>query len=219
MLQFTRIQVTAILLTVLVICGFAIPNFVSDESVRAWPDWAQRRITLAPELGGGQSLLFEVDRNYLREDLTLSLFTEVRSAVHDARINLANPVVLRGGSVEVRPLAADFEAALAKLRVLCRPFIGICFVEGTDSRGGLIRVTPSEASVSEYFPPMVDKAIKMIRDRLFGLPGTVEREGSRIRVQLPWPTGEALERRPLLSAGSRTHFIDGDNTARSRKSS
>jgi preprotein translocase subunit SecD len=186
MLQFTRIQTTAILVTVLVICGFAVPNFVSDETVRGWPDWAQGRIALAPELQGGTSVLLEVDRNAVRDHVLTSLFREVRSALHDVRINLANPVTVRSGSVEVRPLTGDFEAALAKLRELSRAFNGVRPVEVTDAGGGLIRVTPTEAGVREYEPPIVDRSIGIIRARLFGRPATIEREGAnRLKVQVP----------------------------------
>jgi preprotein translocase subunit SecD len=56
-----------ILVTILAICGFAVPNFVSERTISGWPDWAQRRISLAPELQGGTSVLLEVDRNAVRE--------------------------------------------------------------------------------------------------------------------------------------------------------
>jgi preprotein translocase subunit SecD len=150
MLQFTRTQTAAILVTIFVICGFAVPNLVSDETIRGWPDWAQRRITLAPELQGGTSLLLEVDRNDVREQVLASLFGEVRRVLHDARIRLANPTALRGGSIEVRPFGDDFGAALAKLRELSQPFNDIRPVEVTDAGGGLVRVTPTEAGIREY---------------------------------------------------------------------
>jgi preprotein translocase subunit SecD len=186
MLQFTRTQATTILVTVLVICALSVPNFVSDQTIRGWPDWAQRRITLAPELQGGTSVLLEVDRNDVREHVLTSLFREVRNALHDARVNLANPVTVRSGTVEVRPLADDFGAALGKLRELSRAFNGVRPVEVTDAGGGLIRVTPTEAGVREYEPPIVDQSIGNIRARLFGVPATVEREGAnRIRIQVP----------------------------------
>ena len=186
MLQFTRIQATAILTTVLVICGFAVPNFVSDETIRSWPDWAQRRITLAPKLQGGMSMLVEVDRNAVREHVLTSLFREVRSVLHDARIHLANPLTIRSGNVEVRPLASDFEAALAKLRGLSWAFNGVRPVEVTDAGGGLIRLTPTEAGVREYEPPIVDQWTAVTRARLSGLAATVEREGdNRLRMQVP----------------------------------
>jgi preprotein translocase subunit SecD len=184
MLHFTRIQATAILVAVLVICGLSVPNFVSDETIGGWPEWAQRRITLAPELQGGTSVLLEVDRNSVRGYVLKNLYREVRDVLRDAHIGLANPMAIRSGSVEVRPL--DYNAALAKLGELSRAFNGVHPVEVTDAGGGLIRVTPTEAGVREYEPPISGHSITNIRARLFGVPATVEREGAwRIRVQVP----------------------------------
>ena len=195
MLQFTRTQATTILVTVLVICGLSVPNFVSDETIGGWPEWAQRRITLAPELKGGRSVLLEVDRNAVREYVLKKLFREVRDVLRDARIGLANPVSIRSGSVEVRPLGGKFEAALAKLGELSSAFNGVRPVEVTDAGSGLIRVTPTEAGVREYEPPMADRSIGVIRARLFGVPATVEREGAlRIRVRVPMLGPEAVNR-------------------------
>jgi preprotein translocase subunit SecD len=195
MSQFTRIQATAILVTVLVICGFAAPNFASDETIRGWPHWAQGRITLAPELQGGTSLLLEVDRNAVRDRVLTSLFREVRDVLHDARIGLANPMAIRSGSVEATPLAGDFEAALAKLGELSRAFNGVRPVDVTDAGGGLIRLTPTEAGVREYEPPIANQSVWIMRARLMGVPATVEREGAwRIRVDLPRLGPEALDR-------------------------
>jgi preprotein translocase subunit SecD len=192
MLQFTRTQAALILVTVLVICGFAAPNFVSQETTRNWPAWAQRRTTLAPELQGGTTALLEVDRTDVREHALSSLFRDVRSVLQDARINLAKPLAVRSGSVEVRPFGGDFGAALAKLRELSRAFNGVRAVEVTDGGDGLIRVTPTEAGVREYEPMIADRSIGDIRRRLFGAPATIEREGAnRIRVEVP---GEAFNR-------------------------
>jgi preprotein translocase subunit SecD len=192
-LQFSRIQATLILVTVLATCGFAVPNFVSDQTIRGWPEWAQRRITLAPELQGGTSMLLEVDRNAVREQVLASLFRDVRSILHDARINLARPVMVRSGSIEVRPLKDNFEAALTKLRKLSQAFNGVRPVEVVDVGDGLIRLIPTDAGVAEYEPPIVARSIADIRRRLFHLsadseriPMTVEREGAnRLRVQVP----------------------------------
>jgi preprotein translocase subunit SecD len=179
MLQFTRFQTTAILLTVALLCGFAVPNFLSDETLRGWPGWAQRRITLAPELQGGMSELLEVDRNDVRNYVLNSLLDEAHSVLHDAGIKVARPVSVRGGSIQVMPVARDFEAALAKLRELSR-------AELTDAGGGVIRLTPTEAGVREYEPPIVDQSIRTIRARLFLVPATVERESAnRLRVEVP----------------------------------
>jgi preprotein translocase subunit SecD len=195
MLQFTRTQATEILVTVLVICGLSVPNFVSDETIGRLPEWAQRRTTLAPELQGGTSVLLEVDRNSVREYVLKKLVGEVRDVLRDARIGLANRMAIRSGSVEVRPLARDFEAALANLGELSRAFNGVRPVEVTNEGGGLIRVTPTEAGIREYEPPIADQSIRNIRARLFSVPATVEREGAaRIRVQVPRLGPEIFDR-------------------------
>jgi|SRR5262245_35615188 len=203
MVQFSRIQTTLILATVLVICGFAVPNFVSEQTIRGWPDWAQRRITLAPELQGGTSVLLEVDQNAVRKQVLTSLFREVRSILHDAHINLARPVILHSGSIEVRPLKDNFEAALSKLRELSQEFNGVRAVDVTDVGGGLIRLIPTDAGVAEYEPPMFARSIAIIRAKFSHLsaaaeriPATVEREGaSRLRVRVPALGPEEISRR------------------------
>ena len=73
----------------------------------------------------------EVDCNGVRKQVLTSLFREVRGVLHDARINLPNHLAVHSGSVKLRPLAGDFEAALAKLRDLSRPFNGVRPVELT----------------------------------------------------------------------------------------
>lgn len=193
MLYFTRIQATAILVTVLVICGLLVPNFVSDKTIAGWPQWAQRRMTLVPELQGGTSLLLEVDRDHVRGYVLKNLYHEVRDILRDARISLARPIAIRSGSVEIRPF--DFEAALARLGELARAYNGVRSVEVTDAGGGLIRVTPTEAGIAEYEPPVSNGSIRTIRARLSGVPATVEREGAwRIRVQVPRQGPDVLTR-------------------------
>jgi preprotein translocase subunit SecD len=189
MQQFSRIQATLILVTVLAICGFAVPNFVSDQTIKGWPDWAQRRVTLAPELQGGTSMLVEVDLNAVREQVLALRFSDVRSILHDAHINMARPVTVRSGSIEVRPLEDNFEAALATLRKLTQEFKSVRPVEVTDAGGGLIRVTPTDAGVAEYEPPIVAQTIATVRARwsaIFERTVTVEREGAnRLRLLAP----------------------------------
>src|SRR5258708_19900053 len=68
MLYFTRWKALAIILTALVVCLFAVPNFFSQERVKTWPVWAQRHIVLGLDLQGGSYLLLEVDSNYVRSE-------------------------------------------------------------------------------------------------------------------------------------------------------
>jgi preprotein translocase subunit SecD len=200
MLQFTRIQAAAILVTIFVICGFTLPNFVSGETMRSWPEWARGRVALAPELQGGTSVLFEVDdRDAVRGYVVGSILRDVRDALHDVRIYLANPVTVRGDSVEVRPVASAFDAVIAKLRERSRTFYPI---DVTDAGGGLIRVTPTEAGIKEYDkehePRIIEQSIRSIRERLCGLRATIEREGAyRLRVQILWPEMTKSDKCPI----------------------
>ena len=68
MLYFSRFKATAILLTALVVCAFAIPNFVDPAKVKAWPAWAQRHVVLGLDLQGGSHILLEVDTAAVRKD-------------------------------------------------------------------------------------------------------------------------------------------------------
>jgi preprotein translocase subunit SecD len=191
MLHFSRIKVAAILLTVLIVCGFAVPNFFPEETVKGWPTWAQWRVVLGPDLQGGTSLVLEVDRSDVRDQLLKSLRKEVRGALHDAHINLVNPPALRGNGVEVRLREGDFPAGFAALHELSQPFNGVSYVDVVDAGGGLIRLAPSEASINEHARLTIDQSIPIIERRFNELgvglvQATVERQGTqRILVQLP----------------------------------
>ena len=82
MLFFTRWKAAAILLTALVVCLFAVPNFFSESTVRSWPSWAQRHIVLGLDLQGGSSLLLEVD--YQRGAQGAAAGARRRRAAHPA---------------------------------------------------------------------------------------------------------------------------------------
>ena len=68
MLYFTRWKALAIILTALVVCLCAVPNFFPEATVKGWPAWAQRRLVLGLDLQGGSYLLLEVDSNYVKKE-------------------------------------------------------------------------------------------------------------------------------------------------------
>ena len=68
MLYFSRWKALATLLTALVICLFAVPNFFSDATIKSLPAWAQRHVVLGLDLQGGSHILLEVDANYVRKE-------------------------------------------------------------------------------------------------------------------------------------------------------
>ncbi len=194
MLFFTRWKAAAILLTALVVCLFAVPNFFPESAVRTWPAFAQRHIVLGLDLQGGSSLLLEVDTNAVRKERLQGVADDVLRVLRQARIPFTGRAV-RGNSVEVRITRdSDTETALGKLRELSQPLSGILGTSGQRSidisdNGGLITLTPSDAAITERIRQAVDQSIQIIERRVneLGLvEPTIQREGaSRILVQVP----------------------------------
>ena len=78
MLYFTRWKALAIILTALVVCLCAVPNFFPEAKVKTWPVWAQRRLVLGLDLQGGSYLLLEVDSNYVKKEKLDQVRDDVR---------------------------------------------------------------------------------------------------------------------------------------------
>src|SRR6202451_2269670 len=194
MLFFTRWKAAGILLTALVVCLFALPNFFSESAVRAWPSFAQRHIVLGLDLQGGSSLLLEVDTAAVRKEKLQSIADDVLRILRAARIPFTGRAI-HGNSVEVRITRdTDVENAMAKLGELSQPLSGILGSSGQRSvditeNAGLITLTPSDAALAERVRQAVDQSIQIIERRVneLGLvEPTIQREGAfRILVQVP----------------------------------
>ncbi len=196
MLYFSRWKAAAILITVAVVCLFAVPNFFPEKVVQGWPQWAQRHVVLGLDLQGGSHILLEVDANAVRKEKVQALLDDVRRVLREARVGYTG-LVARGDSVEVRLREGGDQAqqALTKLRELSQPLGGILGSTGqrsvnvTDEGGGLIRLTVTEAAMTERIRSSVDQSIQIVERRVNEL-GTVEpsiqRQGlDRILVQVP----------------------------------
>jgi preprotein translocase subunit SecD len=122
MLYFTRWKVITIILTALLVCLFAVPNFVPEATVKSWPKWAQRHIVLGLDLQGGAHLLLEVDANFVKKEKVTQVADEVRNALRPMRSTVRDGrlqynTTIRADGVDVRVSdAGDVPAALAKLR-------------------------------------------------------------------------------------------------------
>ena len=196
MLYFSRWKATAILLTTLVVCAFAVPNFFPDQTVQSWPKWAQRHLVLGLDLQGGSHILLEVDTNAVRKEKVDTLRDDVRRVVRDNRLGGPAAATIRGSSVEFRVReGVDPQLALTKLRELSQPLGGILSATGqrsvdvVDGGNGLIRLTPTEPSIVERIRQAVEQSIQIVERRVNEL-GTVEpsiqRQGvDRILVQVP----------------------------------
>jgi preprotein translocase subunit SecD len=194
MLFFTRWKAAAILLTALVVCLFAVPNFFSEKTIARWPQWAQRHISLGLDLQGGSSLLLEVDTSAVRKERLQTLNDDVLRVLRQARIPFTGRAI-RGNGVDVhitRP--TDVKTALEKLGTLSQPMSGILGASGQRSiditeNGGTITLTPSDAALTERIRQAVDQSIEIIQRRVneLGLvEPSIQREGiSRILVQVP----------------------------------
>ncbi|UTD29029.1 protein translocase subunit SecD [Bradyrhizobium sp. WD16] len=195
MLYFTRWKVVAIVLTALIVCLCAVPNFFPESTVKNWPAWAQRRLVLGLDLQGGSHILLEVDANSVRKDKLNQVADDARRAMREARIRFVGGIGVRGENVEVRVADADTAAALAKLRELSQPLSGLAGASGqrtievTDAGGGLIRLSVPQTAITERLRQAVEQSIQIIEKRVNEL-GTVEpliqRQGvDRILVQVP----------------------------------
>jgi len=194
MLYFTRWKALAIILTALVVCLCAVPNFFPEATVKRWPSWAQRRMVLGLDLQGGSHILLEVDANSVKKDKLEQVRDDVRRTLRDAKIGYTG-LAARPDSVEVHVKDSDPQNALAKLRELSQPLGGLLGSSGqrslevSDAGGGLIRLTVPPAAITERVRQSVEQSIQIVERRVNEL-GTVEplieREGTdRILVQVP----------------------------------
>ncbi|EKS38104.1 MAG: preprotein translocase subunit SecD [Afipia broomeae] len=194
MLYFTRWKALAVILTALIVCLCAVPNFFPEATVKSWPKWAQRHVVLGLDLQGGSHILLEVDSNSVKKDKLDQVRDDVRRTLRDAKIGYTG-LAVRGESVEVRVKDTDLTAALAKLRELSQPLGGLLgssgqrSVEVSDAGGGLIRLTVPPAAITERIRQSVEQSIQIVERRINEL-GTVEpliqRQGvDRILVQVP----------------------------------
>src|SRR5229473_3404065 len=195
MLYFTRWKALGIILTALLVCLCAVPNFFPEAQVKTWPAWAQRRLVLGLDLQGGSYLLLEVDSNYVKKEKLDQIRDDVRRTLRDAKIGYTG-LAVRNDAVEVR-ISRDTDApnALAKLRELSQPLGGLLgssgqrSVEVSDAGSGLIRITVPQAAITERIRQTIEQSIQIVERRVNQL-GTVEpiiqRQGTdRILVQVP----------------------------------
>ncbi len=194
MLYFTRWKALAIILTSLIVCLCAVPNFFPEKTVKTWPKWAQRHLVLGLDLQGGSHLLLAVDSNAVKKEKLEQVRDDVRRVLRDAKLGYSG-LAVRGDTVEVRVKDTDLAAALPKLRELSQPLGGLLGTSGqrtaevADAGGGLVRLTVPPAAINERIRQSVEQSIQIIERRVNEL-GTVEpliqRQGlDRILVQVP----------------------------------
>src|SRR3954469_4754224 len=195
MLYFSRWKALAIILTALLVCLCAVPNFFPEAKVKTWPLWAQRHLVLGLDLQGGSHLLLEIDSNAVKKDKLDQVRDDVRRALRDARIGYTG-LNVRNDAVEGRiSKDTDLPNALAKLRELSQPLGGLLGSSGqrslevSEPGGGLIRLVVPQAAITDRIRQTIEQSIQIVERRVNEL-GTVEpliqRQGvDRILVQVP----------------------------------
>jgi len=195
MLYFSRWRVIGILATAIIVCLFAVPNFISPETVAKWPQWAQRHLVLGLDLQGGSHILLQVDAADVKRQKMDALRDDVRRTLRDAKIGYTG-LAIRGDAVEVRIRDdQNFNEALSKLRELSVPLGGLLGSTGqrsldvTDAGSRLVRLTVTDAAMNERIRQVVEQAVPIIEKRVnqLGLvEPTIQRQGfDRILVQVP----------------------------------
>src|ERR1700726_576858 len=133
MLYFTRWKALAIILTALVVCLCAVPNFFPEARVKTWPAWAQRHLVLGLDLQGGSYLLLEVDSNYVKKEKLDQIRDDARQLLRAAKI-VYTGLNVRNDTVEVRITKdTDLPTALSKLREMSQPLGGLLGSSGQRS--------------------------------------------------------------------------------------
>ena len=195
MLYFTRWKALGIILTALIVCLCAVPNFFPEAQVKTWPQWAQRRLVLGLDLQGGSYLLLEVDSNYVKRQKLDQLRADAQKVLREAKIQYTG-LAVRNDAVEVRiSKDTDLPTALSKFRELSQPLGGLLGSSGqrslevADAQGGLIRLTVPQAAITDLLRRTIEQSIQIVERRVNEL-GTVEpviqRQGTdRILVQVP----------------------------------
>src|ERR1700761_7117622 len=185
-----------IILTALIVCLCAVPNFFPEATVKGWPAWAQRRMVLGLDLQGGSYLLLEVDSNDVKKGRLNQVRDDAQRTLRAARIQYTPPLAVKGDAVEARiTKEADFQNALSKLRDLSQPLGGLLGgtsqrdLDVTDAGNGLIRLTIPEPAMNDRLRKTIEQSIQIVEKRVNEL-GTVEpliqRQGNdRILVQVP----------------------------------
>jgi len=221
MLYFTRWKALAIILTALVVCLCAVPNFFPEARVKTWPLWAQRHLVLGLDLQGGSHLLLEIDSNAVKKDKLDQVRDDVRRALRDARISYTG-LNVRNDAVEVRiSKESDLPNALAKLRELSQPLGGLLGSSGqrslevSDAGGGLIRLVVPQAAITDRIRQTIEQSIQIVERRVNEL-GTVEpliqRQGvDRILVQVPG-LQDPTELKKILGKTAKMEFRMVDTT-------
>lgn len=208
MLRFQARKVIVVILVLLVGCGLALPNLLSQEtrdSIRTGaPSWIPRlllpinAVVLGLDLQGGSHVLLEIDRADLIRTQVTQLRDDLRRILREERVSFQGGIGLTPRGVQVRVTeAADRARLLPKLRELAQPVgtlgafgpSGNTTTEVIEQPDGVVQLALTEAGANERVRRAVEQAMEVLRRRVDALGTTepnIQRQGlDRILVQVP----------------------------------
>jgi preprotein translocase subunit SecD len=222
MLQFAPWKQAAILLTCLFGILMVLPNFFSQQALKAWPSiLPKKQLGLGLDLRGGAHLLLALEVNDVRKDWLDSLRDDARRRLREAKIGIS-AVGITGDSVQVRiAKTEETDAAYRALRQMVQqtgnPLMGTsgADLEVQKGEGGSISLTPTDVGLQARVANAVSSAIETVRRRVDSLgvaETTVVREGAfRILVQVPG-VKDTKELKDLIGRTARLSFHEVHET-------
>ncbi len=196
MLHFERWKIIAIILTCLTGLLFAIPNFVSKETLQNWPDFLpKRQMPLGLDLRGGAHLLLAMDQNEIRKDWLQGLQDDARRTLREAKIGFSG-IGIQDNSVRVTLVKPeDGDRAFSELKKISQSIgnalLGTAGMDVDVTRSGdnQFVIKPTEQGFNERLSHAASASIETINRRVNALgtaESTIVRQGlDRILVQYP----------------------------------
>ncbi|NOZ65217.1 MAG: protein translocase subunit SecD [Alphaproteobacteria bacterium] len=195
MLEYPRWKV--ILICLLSVMGIlaAVPNFLSDEQLKNYPDFLPHsRVTLGLDLQGGVHLLMEADLTEVRKEKLESKRGEIRDALRAEKIVLRSS--LRNNSIHINltdksqtEKAMDVIGDTVELLGASLTGGGVPDIEYHVADNGTIVVNLTEEGLVMRSNDVITQSIEVIRRRIDGMGTTepnIQKQGTgRILVQVP----------------------------------
>ena len=201
MLRFARWKIFAILAMTLAAFSVVAPSLLSpagfESLAKALPAWAKpATIVLGLDLQGGSYVMLEVDKASELHALALSLRDDARRILREEKVAITGGVGQQARGVQFR-LAdpADHAKIAAKFKGLMGSYtnrvgaVGAPPLDIEDPGDGAIRVTVTDAGLTEKVRKAVDQSIEVVRrrvDQMGTREPSIQRQGDdRIIVQVP----------------------------------
>jgi preprotein translocase subunit SecD len=193
MLNFSRLQIRAIIGGLLLIMLFAVPSFVPENIRNTWPGFVPKSsISLGLDLAGGSYLLLEADTKDVATQRLKQMQSTVRSETRRAPRIDTGEIKIINGSVHVMITDPSKVDAVRERLNSYTSGVGTTGQRDWDINvvnGHEFVLTPSQAGLDAAVDRAMGDATEVVRKRIDALgtrEPTILRQGSnRIVVQVP----------------------------------